>query len=143
MAKTPTPVIFTYLTTDPAAPPEMKAAASLDRSGPGLHWIAFGPTEEAARATLDKFWQDHEAKAEHQPRKPKAEGAADHVHEWRVWPETDGQSQRCAGCGAYRDTPEEDKTWLADRVAQEATERAVQLATQEPDQGDDEPEETV
>lgn len=113
MAKTPTPAIFTYLTADPAAPPEMKAAAAMDRSGPGLHWIAFGPTEEAARASLDKFWQAHEAKAGHQPRKPKAE--------------------------AEGRTPEE----MADRVAQEATERAVQLATQEPDQGDDEPEETV
>lgn len=26
-------------------------------------------------------------------------------HDWMVWPETDGQSQRCMKCGAYRNTP--------------------------------------
>jgi len=26
-------------------------------------------------------------------------------HDWNIWPETDGHSQRCMKCGAYRDTP--------------------------------------
>ena len=26
-------------------------------------------------------------------------------HDWKIWPETDGHSQRCMKCGAYRDTP--------------------------------------
>lgn len=32
-------------------------------------------------------------------------------HDWRIWPETDGQEQRCWRCGSYRPTPEEDKFW--------------------------------
>ena len=27
-------------------------------------------------------------------------------HDWKIWPETNGQSQRCMKCGAYRDTPD-------------------------------------
>jgi hypothetical protein len=34
-------------------------------------------------------------------------------HEWRIWPETDGQEQRCVKCGIYRRTPEADKFWIA------------------------------
>ena len=26
-------------------------------------------------------------------------------HDWKIWPETNGQSQRCMKCGNYRDTP--------------------------------------
>ena len=26
-------------------------------------------------------------------------------HDWKIWPETDGKSQRCTKCGSYRDTP--------------------------------------
>lgn len=26
-------------------------------------------------------------------------------HDWKIWPETDGQSQRCMKCGDYRNTP--------------------------------------
>lgn len=28
-------------------------------------------------------------------------------HDWKVWPETDGQEQRCMVCNAYRKTPKE------------------------------------
>jgi hypothetical protein len=31
-------------------------------------------------------------------------------HDWKVWPETDGQSQRCMKCGEFRDTPKEIKS---------------------------------
>ena len=27
-------------------------------------------------------------------------------HDWKIWPETNGQSQRCMKCGVYRDTPD-------------------------------------
>lgn len=36
----------------------------------------------------------------------------EHTHAWVIWPETDGQEQKCLGCGDYRKTPEEDKFWL-------------------------------
>jgi len=26
-------------------------------------------------------------------------------HDWKIWPETDGQNQRCMMCGIYRETP--------------------------------------
>lgn len=26
-------------------------------------------------------------------------------HNWQIWPETDGQEQRCMKCGEYRKTP--------------------------------------
>lgn len=26
-------------------------------------------------------------------------------HDWQIWPETDGQEQKCMKCGAYRRTP--------------------------------------
>lgn len=32
-------------------------------------------------------------------------------HKWVIWPETDGQEERCLNCGAYRATPPEDKFW--------------------------------
>lgn len=28
-----------------------------------------------------------------------------HKHDWVIWPETDGQEQKCLGCGGYRKTP--------------------------------------
>lgn len=31
--------------------------------------------------------------------------AAPCEHDWKIWPETDGQIQRCMKCKAYRDTP--------------------------------------
>lgn len=37
---------------------------------------------------------------------------AEHDHDWHIWPETDGQSQRCAICKVFRDTPEADKFWI-------------------------------
>lgn len=30
-------------------------------------------------------------------------------HDWRIWPETDGQEQKCMRCGAYRKTPKAHK----------------------------------
>ncbi len=30
-------------------------------------------------------------------------------HDWKVWPETDGQEQKCMKCGAYRRTPKGEK----------------------------------
>lgn len=34
-----------------------------------------------------------------------------HIHEWAIWPETDGLEQRCRTCGEYRRTPPEDQFW--------------------------------
>lgn len=31
------------------------------------------------------------------------------IHDWHIWPETDGQEQRCAKCGAYRQTPADQR----------------------------------
>jgi hypothetical protein len=45
--------IITYTTTDPDAPPNMRAAAAMVPAGPGTHWLATGSTEEAARAKLE------------------------------------------------------------------------------------------
>lgn len=56
--------IITYTTADPDAPPSMRAAAAMVPEGPGTHWLATGPTEEAARATLEAMLP--------KPRKAKA-----------------------------------------------------------------------
>lgn len=34
----------------------------------------------------------------------KPEPASDCDHDWQIWPETDGQEQRCMKCGKYRKT---------------------------------------
>jgi hypothetical protein len=39
-------------------------------------------------------------------------------HDWKIWPETDGQNQRCMKCGQYRDTPREDRPSRPSRPAQ-------------------------
>lgn len=33
-------------------------------------------------------------------------------HDWRIWPETDGNEQRCIKCNEYRTTPMEERFWL-------------------------------
>jgi hypothetical protein len=41
----------------------------------------------------------------HTPQAPVSEEQCS--HDWRIWPETDGQEQRCSKCCAYRRTPRE------------------------------------
>lgn len=60
--------IICYTTTDPEAPPSMRAAAAMVPEGPGTHWLATGPTEEAARATLEAMLLP----ASQRPKKAKA-----------------------------------------------------------------------
>lgn len=55
-----TPRIFTYVTSDPDAPPHRRAAAAMDGSAPGRHWVSVGATPEAAAANLTKWWAEHE-----------------------------------------------------------------------------------
>lgn len=61
------PLILTY-GPNPFAPEHMRWAAAMVSDGrPGTHWMATGPTEEAARAKLQKMWDSQERK----PSKPK------------------------------------------------------------------------
>ena len=46
-----------------------------------------------------------------------ANNAAGCVHDWAIWPETDGMEQRCRKCGELRVTPEADKFWLKAKPA--------------------------
>lgn len=62
--------IITYLATDPDAPENMRAAAAMVPEGPGTHWVTCGPTEEAARAILEKH------APQPRKRKPTSETAA-------------------------------------------------------------------
>lgn len=49
--------IVTFTTSDPSAPAAMRCcAAMVADQRPGSHWLATGPTEDAARATLEALW---------------------------------------------------------------------------------------
>ncbi len=65
------PPIFTYRTEDPDAPARLRCAAAMDQTAPGRHWVAFGATEDEARAKLAGFWDKAEG-----PDKAKVKAAA-------------------------------------------------------------------
>lgn len=72
------PKIITYTTADPEAPASMRAAAAMVPDGPGTHWLATGPTEEAARAKLEVMLlpATERAKAKRAAKAPTTEPVA-------------------------------------------------------------------
>lgn len=45
-------------------------------------------------------------------------------HDWQIWPETDGQEQRCMKCGQYRKTPKALETQEDARARKKAMVKA-------------------
>lgn len=73
MSEPTLPQIFTYAADNPETPAHMRCAAALDQTGPGLHWVCFGPTREAARDKLAAYWLEKEAERPRKPPKRKAD----------------------------------------------------------------------
>lgn len=48
------------------------------------------------------------------------------VHDWAIWPETDGTEQRCRICKEFRRTPPEDMFWKKGPVVTEGNTPALQ-----------------
>lgn len=71
------PKIFTYECRDGDVPPERAWAAAMDGAAPGRHWIATGPTPEAARGSLEAFWVKCEQ--ERPPPKPRKKRTDDEI----------------------------------------------------------------
>ena len=51
------PEIVTYVSMDPDAPGHMTYAAAMVGSGPGMCWMAYGVSPEAARGKLEAIWE--------------------------------------------------------------------------------------
>ena len=46
-------------------------------------------------------------------------------HDWQIWPETDGQEQRCMKCGSYRRTPAGVNACRIDQFSSRVCERGT------------------
>ena len=75
-----TPRIVTYTSTDPDAPPHMRAAAAMVPTVPGTHWITTAATPEQARAKCQATWDAQSATVRgvvKTKKRPKPAPAAD------------------------------------------------------------------
>lgn len=69
------PVIVTYTTTDPKAPAHMRCAAAILPPGREFpNFLTTAPTEEAARAKLEAYYEREQH--HYEARKPKPKKAA-------------------------------------------------------------------